>query len=232
LDRIGRVNTPEKSSAPGYAGWSQHPHTPRSETPVGSHMHSPPGISGAISVPEAFPRRASAPLSGLLLAGRRVDSGPGERHAHRPQALPAGDPAVVDDLADGPVGPMGCPRRPHADGYGDAAHAAAASSWGPVPAWRLHRESTTGAAASAGRHDTPAGGGSRHGWRGPGPPGGEGGPVSSPWGAGADCSQQPRAPPSPGSRDGEGLCPSSLASPACGRRRGGLCRPRAQAFHS
>ena len=186
MDRIGRVKTPAKRSAPGYAGWSQQPNTPRSETSVGSHLHPPPGLSGAVSVPEAFPLRASAPWSGLLLAGRRVDSGTGARHAQRPQALPACDPAGWDDLADGPVGPMGCPSRPHADGDGDAAHAAAASRWGPVPAWRAPRESQTGAAASSGRHDTPALVGSLHVWLGPGPPGGEWGSVSSPRGAGAE----------------------------------------------
>src|ERR1043166_5796809 len=102
------MKTPGKRSAPVYSGCSQHPKTHRSVTHVGSHMHPFQGIPGAFPVQEALSLCPGPALSGLLLAGDRLDSCAGQGDTEGAQALSALEAPLLARCREGAVGPMGC----------------------------------------------------------------------------------------------------------------------------
>src|SRR5512132_3469793 len=120
------MKAPEKRSAPVYAGCSQHPNTHRSATHLGSHMHPPQDISGAVPVQEALSLCPSAALPGVLLARDRADPRSGQGHDEGTWGLSALEAPLWDDPADGPVEPVGRRSRHDADGDDNAAHASTA----------------------------------------------------------------------------------------------------------
>jgi hypothetical protein len=154
----GRVDPPEtigQTSTPVSVGCTQHPHTPRSETSVGSYTSPKHSISGALPVQEGLSLRPSAAFSGLSWASGRLDSRsrPGDSPGAR-TVLAASAP-LLDDSAAGSVGTRGCPCPGVRDGGGPAPRASSPGSWPPLPHGREYAAREAGVETPLGPHHAP-----------------------------------------------------------------------------
>jgi hypothetical protein len=122
---------------------------------VGSHTSPQQRISGARPVQAVLPLRPSAARSGLLLVGGRLASRsrPGDSQGAR--AVRAADAPLLDDSADGPVGPMGGPDPGVRDGGVHAPRASSPGGGHPLPHGGASAAGEAGADTALGPHDAP-----------------------------------------------------------------------------